>query len=284
MHKANKHKRKYDFKKLKLAIPELEKYVKKNPKGEYTIDFGNDRAVKLLNTALLKSDYGIKYWDFPTGHLCPPVPGRADYIHYLHDLLTAQKNIPNTNYILDIGTGASIIYPILGCKIYGWQFKASDISTESLKNAEKIIAGNHLEECIHLAYQKKTKQILKDIILPGEKFMATMCNPPFYASEIAAKKANLRKNKALNLTRDGRNFKGLPNELWIDGGEVQFIKTYIDESILYKNQVGLYTTLVAYQKHIPILVRYLRRNKIKNFDLTSFGQGQKSAHILSWHF
>jgi 23S rRNA (adenine1618-N6)-methyltransferase len=46
----------------------------------------------------------------------PPIPGRADYIHYIADLLaTTNSGIPKeTEYKdWDIGVGANCIYPII---------------------------------------------------------------------------------------------------------------------------------------------------------------------------
>ncbi len=284
MHPDNKHHGKYDLIHLCKIEPNLKKFLKRTPSGKLSLDFTNPKPVKLLNTALLKTYYDLKYWDFPTGHLCPPIPGRADYIHYLNDLISTQKNPHKPKYILDIGTGASVIYPILGCKIYGWQFKASEINKLSLQNAKKIIEINELGNCIKLSLQKKTKHILKGIILPEEKFTASICNPPFYSTAEEAKKANLRKNKALKLTVNSRNFEGLSNELWTEGGEIQFIKNYIKESFIFKNQVEIFTTLVAYNKHLPVLIKLLKQYKVKQYKVIQFGQGQKQSQILTWQF
>jgi 23S rRNA (adenine1618-N6)-methyltransferase len=39
--------------------------------------------------------------------------------------------------VLDIGTGASCIYPILGQTVYQWHFVASDIDPISINTAKK---------------------------------------------------------------------------------------------------------------------------------------------------
>jgi 23S rRNA (adenine1618-N6)-methyltransferase len=43
---------------------------------------------------------------------------------------------------LDIGVGANCIYPILGISEYNWNFIASDINTNSIASAKKIIKSN----------------------------------------------------------------------------------------------------------------------------------------------
>lgn len=63
----------------------------------------------------------------PDGHLCPTVPNRSNYIHWIEDLL-ASDNIPKTSSVrdrvkgFDIGTGANCIYPLLGASLLGWSF------------------------------------------------------------------------------------------------------------------------------------------------------------------
>ena len=104
--------------------------------------------MRVLNRALLANYYGVKFWDIPEGYLCPPIPGRADYIHYIADLLaqTTHVNADNTPlagkeiHALDIGTGASAIYPIVGNsgESYGWRFTASDIDPISVNTAASI--------------------------------------------------------------------------------------------------------------------------------------------------
>ena len=131
LHPRNKHRGRYDFEKLTESNPELAPYVKLNPHNDLSIDFFNPDAVKMLNKALLKQYYDIANWDIPSHYLCPPIPGRADYIHHIADLLGScnKGNIPSGNKIkcLDIGVGANCIYPLIGNKEYGWSFIGCDI-------------------------------------------------------------------------------------------------------------------------------------------------------------
>lgn len=134
LHHRNKHINGYPFDLLIKTLPELANFVKPNQFGRVTIDFADPLAVKTLNKALLLHYYQLSYWDIPDNYLCPPIPGRADYIHYLADLL-AQDNQNQTPIgkqvrILDIGVGANIIYPIIGCAEYGWSFVGSDINPD----------------------------------------------------------------------------------------------------------------------------------------------------------
>jgi len=83
LHPRNKHRERYDFKLLIESSPELAQFVKMNIYNDESIDFFNPDAVKALNKALLKYFYDIENWDIPEGYLCPPIPGRADYIHHI---------------------------------------------------------------------------------------------------------------------------------------------------------------------------------------------------------
>ena len=87
LHPRSKHRERYDFEKLISGFPELGPFVQPNKFDDLSIDFANPDAVKALNRALLKFHYGIEHWDVPDGYLCPPIPGRADYIHHIADLL-----------------------------------------------------------------------------------------------------------------------------------------------------------------------------------------------------
>ena len=146
LHPRNIHRFSYDFKKLIDSSPELEAFVFTNEHEIESIDFSNPNAVKALNKALLISDYDINYWDIPKDYLCPPIPGRADYIHYIADLLANSNNdiIPEGEQVvgLDIGIGANCIYPIIGNNAYGWSFVGADIDEDALQNCKKIIAHN----------------------------------------------------------------------------------------------------------------------------------------------
>lgn len=126
LHPLNKHRTRYDFKQLIGSFPALAPFVKLNKYQDESIDFSDAKAVKMLNSALLKQFYDIEFWDIPNGYLCPPIPGRADYIHHVAELLGSFKNekIPKGASIkcLDVGVGANCVYPIIGNKEYGWSF------------------------------------------------------------------------------------------------------------------------------------------------------------------
>lgn len=191
-----------------------------------------------LNKALLAHFYNIKKWSIPKGYLCPPIPGRADYIHYIADLLAEFHNddIPTGSKIkgLDIGIGSNCIYPIVGNSVYGWSFVGSDIEKESINSSEKIIESNpSLLGNVECRLQINPDSIFTGIIKENDKFDFTLCNPPFHKSQKEAEAGS--KRKVQNLTKQvvdkaSLNFGGKKNELWCKGGEVAFVKAMIRQS------------------------------------------------------
>ncbi|MHC5353223.1 23S rRNA (adenine(1618)-N(6))-methyltransferase RlmF [Myroides sp. LJL115] len=291
LHPRSKHNELYDFKELVNHVSELQGYIIKNPLGIDTIDFSNYSAVKCLNKAILAKDYQINSWDIPQQNLCPPIPGRADYIHYLNDLLQEKEYEKPSEItsisILDIGTGASMIYPLIGCREYNWSFLASDISKASLDNAQKIINANpNLAVKVQLKVQSNSNHILKGIITLNHYFDAVMCNPPFfnskeqYNSQANRKNANLGNKKNI----ENRNFSGSSNELYCPGGERRFIENYIYESRHYAKQVGWFTTLVSNKDNLFFLKSLLKRLKVDSSQIIPMQQGNKVSRILAWRF
>lgn len=283
-HPKSKHNQPYDFKKLVAVVPELKPLLVKNPAGETTISFHDANAVRWLNKALLLSEYDLTYWDIPVGQLCPPIPGRADYIHHLADLIAADGGSRNRN-ILDIGVGYSLIYPILGAAIYGWSFVGSDVVVEALTNARKIVDQNALlQSRVRLRMQTDKSLILTNIIHSTDYFDAVMCNPPFFKSkEEATEQANRKvTNLGLPNAKGQRNFGGQRDELWYPGGELRFVSTMIKESTLFKSQVGWFTSLISNKDNLYPLQKLLKKYAAEKVEIVKMQQGNKQSRFLAW--
>lgn len=287
LHKRNKHKGQYDFQLLTENYPPLKKFVILNPLGVQTVNFFNPQAVKALNKALLISYYGIRYWDIPKGYLCPPIPGRADYIHYIADLIQPGEQTANCR-CLDIGVGANCIYPIIGQTEYGWTFVGSDIDPVSIENARKIVTCNPvLAHKIDLRLQKDNRKIFDGIIAPDDYFDVTICNPPFHSSREEAEDVTLRKLSSLKGERVNKarlNFGGNANELWCEGGELRFLLNMISESQKFKNNCGWFTSLVSKEKNLDKLCAKLKAVNASEYKIIPMHQGTKSSRILAWRF
>lgn len=284
MHSNNIHTEDYNFKALIAAHSELSTFVFTNEHDTQTIDFADPKAVLALNKAILKHSYGLTDWNIPEGYLCPPIPGRADYIHHISDLLEKEgfsKSIKG----LDIGMGANCIYPILGAQIYNWQMVGSDINTNAVIAAEANVDSNkQLSKTIEIRHQKNNANIFDGIIKPGEYFHFTMCNPPFYTSEKEAMQETKRKQKNLAFSADAkRNFGGQANELWCNGGEALFLKRMIKQSADFKKQVGVFSSLVSKSDHLHKLLKLLKKLNAE-YDTVKMQHGNKKTRILVWKF
>lgn len=292
LHPRNVNRYPYDIPALLKVEPELNRYLTKTPDGEPSINFSHPIAVKKLNQALLKHYYTINYWDFPAENLCPPIPGRADYIHYVADLLAESHGgqIPKGEDIrvLDIGTGASMIYPILCQSIYQWKSIGTDISKRSLETAKGILDKNPtLQGKIQLRWQKNPNAIFKDVLNPKETIAAAICNPPFYPSISAARRATHEKNVRLNgknVYSSPSNFSGNFKELVCDGGEMAFIQRIIDESVLVKHQCQWFTTLVSKSAHLKRIEQSLKQAQVAEYRIIPMGTGNKITRMVAWTF
>jgi 23S rRNA (adenine1618-N6)-methyltransferase len=292
LHPRNLHRFGYDFEKLIETNPDLKQYVFVNEFETQTIDFSNPDAVKSLNKSILMHDYEIQSWDLPKDYLCPPIPGRVDYIHYLADLLAITNStiIPEGENVigLDIGIGSNCIYPILGNSIYDWSFVGTDIDENAIQNCKKIIEQNpKLIDAVSLQLQVESRFIFKNIILAEDKFAFTICNPPFHNSASEALKSSIRKVNNLTEIRTKTpvlNFGGQNAELWCDGGEIGFITQMIYESAKYPLQVLWFTTLVSKKENLPNIYKTLSKVQAVEIKTIDMSQGQNTSRIVAWTF
>lgn len=287
MHPNNTHNQPYNFEALAKKHPPLRDFLHINSFGKETVDFSIPEAVFHLNKALLLNNYQITDWNIPEGSLCPPIPSRADYLLYLSDLIKDNKSSGPIK-ILDIGTGANCIYPLLAATMLDWNAVGCDIDPLAIAAARSnVLATKGLSEKIEIRHQTKNADIFKGIILPSEFYHATVCNPPFYASEEEATKSTLRKLKKLNPKKSvlelERNFKGRPNELWCNGGEALFIKRMVKQSVQFKQQVGWFTTLVSKSETLPKFYKLLKKLGAQQHTL-EMQHGHKITRVVAWHF
>lgn len=283
LHPRNRFRTRYDFPRLVACSPALAAFVKPNMHGDDSIDYANPQAVKALNQALLLEAYGLEHWDIPPGYLCPPIPGRSDYLHHLADLIAPRRG-PEVR-VLDIGTGANCIYPLIGASEYGWSFVGAEIDPVALRWARKLVAANPgVEGSIECRLQKSVTECFQGIIKSGERFALTMCNPPFHASAAAAAAGTQRKLRNLGGKQNVLNFGGRAGELWCEGGEPAFIRRMIEQSVAFADRCEWFTTLVSKSEHLPRLQTSLRRARAVDVRIIDMAQGQKKSRILAWTF
>ena len=291
LHPRNKHRSRYDFNVLIDVCPELKQYVSINKFNIETIDFTNSLAIKSLNQALLKQFYNIQHWDIPQNYLCPPIPGRVDYIHYIADVLSSSNGgiIPKGKAVnvFDIGVGANCIYPLLGHQEYGWQFIGSEIDLKALKVAKQIVESNSLSNYIDIRHQINASFIFKGIIKPTELIDITLCNPPFHSSAAEANAGSQKKWKNLGHKKTEKpvlNFGGQISELWCKGGEVAFISKMIEESANIKEQCLWFTSLVSKSENLPAIYSVLKKVGAISIKTINMSQGNKISRLVAWTF
>jgi 23S rRNA (adenine1618-N6)-methyltransferase len=339
MHPRNRFRDGYDFDALIGASPELAAFVRPNAHGDASIAYGDPEAVKALNQALLRHAYGLDAWDLPPGALCPPIPGRSEHIHHLADLLSsdgvagsgggsvaagladdasagagevggagAGAGVPRgpAVRVLDVGAGASCIYPLLGASEYGWSFVAAETDAESCAWASRIVAANAaLSDRITCRQQTDPARCFEGVVEPGETFDLSLCNPPFYGSAEEAAEGNRRKRR--NLSRGSsrgarprargerrgdaapqpsaaRNFGGQPGELWCPGGELGFVERMIAQSAHRPRLCRWFTSLVSKGAHLARLRRALESVNAVDIRTLDMAHGQKQSRILAWTF
>ncbi|KAL2260433.1 hypothetical protein VTK26DRAFT_5546 [Humicola hyalothermophila] len=275
------------FRQLYVSEPDFNQLAKEDAafaaflNGNGQLDFTNPAATMQLTKTLLDLDFGLKL-ELPKDRLCPPVPNRHNYILWLKDLMDSTSyDQPGRRLCgLDVGTGASCIYPLLGTAQRPWCFVATDIDAKSLSYAKRNIELNGLRDRIRLLERK-----VDDPLVPlGEAGIQSidfvMMNPPFYDSEddmlASAKKKERPPFSACT---------GAPVEMVCDGGEVAHVGRLLRESLVLRDRVQWYTSMLGKLSSLEALVEQLHANGIDNYAVTEFVQGTKTRRwALGWSF
>lgn len=331
-----------DFQALAALDPDgFGGHVRKSKDKRLYIDFKDPQACQALNEAILLHDFGIKVKQ-PADRLCPPVPNRLNYLLWLQDVLcetrgpdgksvadfgeiaaaTSAASVasdpgtraskrtrvhspePSPIKTLDIGTGATAIYPILGCALSSlWKFDATDIDPESLSNARSILddplnngeaplpaCAQRRTACGPLRLQSQIRLILRtaeDPLIPTEEqshglsadllYHCTMSNPPFYSSS-----EDLAESAAAKLLPPQSACTGTDGEMITPGGEVAFVTRQIEESLILKERVLWYTSMLGKLSSVSTLLQTLREKQIDNIAVTKFQQGQTGRWAIAW--
>ena len=290
MYAQNPYSSRYDLKRLTKHYHALEKFIVLNPSGEETIDFSSSEAVFALNKSMLLADFKLGDYELPSGYLIPPVPGRLDYLLHVRDFLTEKFNVSENSQLngLDMGSGANGIYCILGAQHFNWKMVGSETDAKAVEIANANIQKTKgLNDKIEIRHQQDKGSLFKNTIQANEQFDFVVCNPPFHSSKEEALKGSLRKVKNLGgyaaKEKFLLNFEGQANELWCNGGEVLFIKRLIKESVGFKNQVKVFSTLVAKSESVAAIKKQLSKVKA-NFEVIPMALGNKKGRYLMWWF
>ncbi|KAK8953708.1 hypothetical protein KSP40_PGU004079 [Platanthera guangdongensis] len=295
-----------DFAQLASLYPSFEPFVFPSRSGRPTIDWKDFNATRELTRVLLLNDHGVNWW-IPDGQLCPTVPNRSNYIHWINDLLSSEliPSMQGSNARIrgfDIGTGANCIYPLLGAALLGWSFVGSDVAVVALEWAKRNVESNpHLLELIEIRdasdqfscgyfmssasdnvnedhqelldiKKSGTLPVLAGVVKDGEIFEFCMCNPPFFES---IEEAGLNPKTSC---------EGTPEEMVYPGGERAFITRIIEDSVGLRHSFRWFTTMVGRKANLKSLISKLREVGVSIVKTTEFVQGHTTRWGLAWSF
>lgn len=108
----------------------------------------------------------------------------------------------------------------------------------------------------------------------------TMTNPPFYESEEEMLRSARQKSRP-PLTA----CTGSETEMVTEGGEVGFVDRILEESLLLRDRVRWYTSMLGFLSSVTRLVGKLRGHGVSNFAVTELVQGNKTRRwAIAWSF
>ena len=282
MHPKNPFNTNYNFNQLINAVPELKECIVPGKFSRKSIDFSDSKSVYLLNKSLLKWRFNLN-WTLKEGHLCPAVPGRLDYLLHVEELIPEIEG--RRSRMLDIGTGASLIYPLLATAAFNWECVGTEIDKEAISYAKGLIRMNSNMRGTKIRRQEFKSQLLQGIMEKEDQFDVLVCNPPFFKTKSEAFAANAKKNKNLHGNEHvAHNFGGSANELWYKGGEMAFLKKLASESVQYQNQIQWFTCLVSKKENLRTFKRFIRKGNPSDIRVITMNQGNKTSQCIAWTF
>nr|XP_043613804.1 RNA N6-adenosine-methyltransferase mettl16 isoform X2 [Erigeron canadensis]XP_043613806.1 RNA N6-adenosine-methyltransferase mettl16 isoform X2 [Erigeron canadensis]XP_043613807.1 RNA N6-adenosine-methyltransferase mettl16 isoform X2 [Erigeron canadensis]XP_043613808.1 RNA N6-adenosine-methyltransferase mettl16 isoform X2 [Erigeron canadensis] len=304
-----------DFSELASLYPSFGSYVFYSRDGKPKIDWKDFNATRELTRVLLLHHHSVTWW-IPDGQLCPTVPNRSNYIHWIEDLLSSNI-IPNTRQDnslvkgLDIGTGANCIYPLLGASLLGWSFVGTDVTDVALEWADWNVKNNpHISELIEIRKvdfeQELTHQHTNSI--ESSTDITGNTEHPKQASFGNSNKSYNGPPILLDVVKEGEKFDfcmcnppffetmeesglnpntscgGTPAEMVCPGGEQAFVSRMIQDSIQLKQSFRWYTSMVGKKSSLKSLTSKLREAGVTVVKTTEFVQGQTCRWGIAWSF
>lgn len=248
--------------------------------GKVYIDFKDPEAIRILTKCLLIKDFGLTV-TLPSNNLVPALPLRLNYLHWLSDIF---EHLKFENVVgIDIGCGASCIYPLLANKLKSWKMFALETNEESVKSANENVKQNQLASFITIIKQNSDEIFSNQIFKDTDSVDFCMCNPPFFDTQMDLK-YEPKKNRTGGRKSPTSFRTGCSTELEVEGGEEAFIKQIIEKSCSLKNAIRVYTTMVGHQRNVAPIINFLTSKGITNYIQTEFCQGQTTRWGIAWAF
>ncbi|KAJ1739157.1 hypothetical protein LPJ68_004930 [Coemansia sp. RSA 1086] len=271
------------YKTLAEKFPRLKEYLTETK----TIDFQNPDAVRTLNQAILRVYFDLDVY-LPANSLCPTVANRLHYLEWIRSSILVDFPPSQSISGMDIGCGASCIYPLLGVQVLNCSFVGTDINSESIACAQKNVAANHMQSKIRLFLNSDQNVTLpldaegfpsNEADADGSVFTFSMCNPPFYKSQDERQQLARFKARLPSLDTNGKD-----EELYAEGGEEGFLTRMIDESVKLGKHIKWYSTMVGKKSTLLLLKAHLRQSQAKHIREGTLIQGKTTRWVLAWTF
>ncbi|KAL7848844.1 hypothetical protein SRHO_G00204670 [Serrasalmus rhombeus] len=258
MHPRNRYKDKPpDFAYLASKYPDFQKHVQINLLGRVMLNFKDPEAVRALTCTLLKEDFGLTI-EIPLERLIPTVPLRLNYIHWVEDLTEGQGS---SRRGIDIGTGASCIYPLLGASMNGWFFLATEVDDICYNYAKKNVEQNNMAGLIKVVKVPQKTLLMDALKEESIVYDFCMCNPPFFANQLEAKGVNSRNSR--RPPPSSVNTGGV-TEIMAEGGELEFVKRIIHDSLQLKRRLRWYSCMLGKKCSLAPLKEELRKQGVSD--------------------
>jgi 23S rRNA A1618 N6-methylase RlmF len=286
MHPRNPYSSPINIALLARQFPDLcDHVISRSSNGHVVYDWHAPGATYAVTRALLKRDFDLE-WQQPLQHLCPPVPGRMNYLLWVQDLALQDGAAAAADVcVADIGTGASAIFPLMGARRFGWSFVALDSNEDALSHARANVERNGLQQLIAVQHVAGDSSII-DAINAHPNITHTMCNPPFFS----ASSSSAWRQRAPAARAGGRGAMSacaaVEPELFTQGGEVAFMRKIIEESAASpcSRRVKWFTCMVGIKADLAALKSACYSAGATQLRCTTFYQGQTLRWGLAWTF
>uniref|UniRef100_A0A8C7MDU6 U6 small nuclear RNA (adenine-(43)-N(6))-methyltransferase n=1 Tax=Oncorhynchus kisutch TaxID=8019 RepID=A0A8C7MDU6_ONCKI len=147
---------------------------------------------------------------------------------------------------IDIGTGASCIYPLLGASMNGWHYLATEVDDICFDYTTRNVEQNNLSDLIKVPQKTLLMDALK--------------------SAIGVNSRNSRRPPPSSVNTGG------VTEIMVEGGELEFVKRIIHDSLQLKTRLWYSCMLGKKCSLVP---------KVNH---TEFCQGRTMHWALAWSF
>lgn len=279
----------YDAVNFRALAQKDEVFKKAWQKSSGHLDFQDADTVKVLTNAILKADFGLNL-EVPGDRLCPPIPNRWNYVAWVQRLVDStsphyfNRYDPDRQVVgLDIGTGASAIYTMLCLKTRpNWTMCATEIDKKSFDSAVRNLTLNNLVTRTKMLQTIDSNKLIPLQHLGVEKLDFTICNPPFFTDE---------NDMRSSLKGEGKSYKpnavctGAEIEMVCPGGDLGFVARIVNESLLLKDMVTWYTSMLGKLTSAKSVVGLLKQHGVNNWAVGVIeAGGQTKRWIVAWSF